>query len=375
MSAALLTSTLLSAALYPLSRLLACPPPPPLLLLTRTPSSRASLSSCAATPPAPTSKTPLDASRVAVRSAGVAGLGAFTVDAIAAGAFVCSYAGTLLTRREVWARYVGEPAEYLFGLTADLSIDAQSSHHYSRFFNHHENGTLHARVPHPPRAIHFYASRDICPGEELTFDYGMSYWLWRDKPSPHSDSRWSRLEGPMTAAKFQAMLARSEEESCRALRRYLSHCGGFERSGGRDRPLEASAHAELQAAAAECFARSLARADSSGALSEAFLAWVASADAELRLIRRWRGGMAPFPSARREAVALTIYLLWRCPKAHHVHLPLQADVCRRMVARLQRGDDPSDLSAVWAVLEKHAPTAHTRKLSAMLQSWIEETVP
>ena len=37
--------------------------------------------------------------------------------------------------------------------------------------------------------VDFYAARDIAADEELTFDYGVRYWLWRDAPSADSDSR------------------------------------------------------------------------------------------------------------------------------------------------------------------------------------------
>ena len=37
--------------------------------------------------------------------------------------------------------------------------------------------------------IAFFATRHIEALEELTFDYGVRYWLWRDAPSADSDSR------------------------------------------------------------------------------------------------------------------------------------------------------------------------------------------
>ena len=41
-------------------------------------------------------------------------------------------------------------------------------------------------------ACSFYAARDIAAGEELTFDYGMEYWVFRDT-QPMNDSRGPRI--------------------------------------------------------------------------------------------------------------------------------------------------------------------------------------
>ena len=149
--------------------------------------------------------------------------------------------------------------------------------------------------------------------------------------------------------------------------------GASARSSGVSQPSTSANHAELQAAAAARFAvQMLDVADSTGALARAFLAWVSAADAELTLIRRWRAGTDPFATARQDAVALTVYLLWRCPNAHHVAEPLAPDVCRAQIARLREADGAKDgVKDVLAVLERHAPREHIDSLSGMLQEWAE----
>ena len=70
------------------------------------------------------------------------------------------------------------PPDYIFGLSSkedSLCIDAENSTHFSRFFNHHENGTLDVRVSPEEQYIHFYASCDIQSGDELTFDCALRH--------------------------------------------------------------------------------------------------------------------------------------------------------------------------------------------------------
>ena len=143
-----------------------------------------------------------------------------------------------------------------------------------------------------------------------------------------------------------------------------------------DLPPASASHAELQAAAVARFAdRILDAADSTGALAQAFHAWISAADVELKLIRRWRAGVEAFPTARQDAVALTTYLLWRCPRAHHVGAPLDPDVGREQIARLREADGAEEgVSDVLAVLERHAPREHIDSLARMLQGWAEAPV-
>ena len=77
---------------------------------------------------------------------------------------------------------------YLFGVSSlDLFIDAEDEQksNWTRFLNHDDHAPnlrvkcLPSGVGGKPR-VWFVASRDISPGEELTFSYGEDYWFEGD---------------------------------------------------------------------------------------------------------------------------------------------------------------------------------------------------
>eukprot|EP00966_Prymnesium_polylepis_P250118 5782603-Prymnesium_polylepis.1 len=121
-------------------------------------------------------------------------MGVFAAETLDAGAFVGTYVGTLTTQAETMVRYnatnrlsASLRGDYLFRLDDEWSIDAQNSTHFSRYFNHAEHGCLDAIVDPDAQQVKFYAARTIDAGDELTFDYGPAYWLFR--PQPANDSR------------------------------------------------------------------------------------------------------------------------------------------------------------------------------------------
>ena len=120
----------------------------------------------------------------------------FAARNFAAGEYIGPYVGTLTTDDETIARYCAEnilsaslKCDYLFYVNDTYSLDAQNSTHFSRYFNHAEHGNLVSSTDEDELRVDFYAARDIAADEELTFDYGVRYWLWRDAPSADSDSR------------------------------------------------------------------------------------------------------------------------------------------------------------------------------------------
>ena len=109
--------------------------------------------------------------QVSVRGAGDKGMGAYAAAPIKEGGYVGSYRGTVTTHEETMQRY-GEAmqCDYLFNVDreADISIDAQNSTHFSRYFNHAEFGNLFVEIDQAAVCVDFYAARDIDEGEELT---------------------------------------------------------------------------------------------------------------------------------------------------------------------------------------------------------------
>jgi SET domain-containing protein len=141
------------------------------------------------------------------------GLGAFALGPILNGTNVGAYEGELLTRPQVEARYwstrkckvddrrwiksrkqrnQGISGDYLFDMDNDLYIDGEDADKSSwcRFMNHASKSKTNAcnvetrctrlmmgdggEIVQP--SLWFVAIRDIQQGEELSYDYGDSYW-------------------------------------------------------------------------------------------------------------------------------------------------------------------------------------------------------
>ncbi|KAL1528133.1 hypothetical protein AB1Y20_009497 [Prymnesium parvum] len=354
-------------------------------------------------------------------------MGAFAEQPLRRGEWVGPYLGTLATPEETMARYnctnvlsASLRADYLFRLDDERSIDAQNSTHFSRYFNHAQHGNLEVVVRAEEQRVDFYAARDIAAGEELTFDYGVRYWLWRGQPAAGSDTRnfsdprfrelavreTLTLTGdveaeltllhpppvgtvlplvPLTAVELQAALVLPEAESCAALLRCLDYFGAAPRSKegvqairfgvgveARQEPLldARDNHAVLQEAATACIVQAILDPnDASGASGRDFAAWLAANGAELELIRRWRGRVPRFSSVQHDVTALAAYLLWKNPGAHLVSAPLTKAGCDALIATAARGCDEECLGDVVATLEQHAPREHVSDLLAILQLW------
>lgn len=139
------------------------------------------------------------------------GLGAFAATAILSGAWVGEYAGEILTRDQVEARYwekrkpksedrrwkksriqrnQGLSGDYLFDMYDDLYIDGEDADvsTWCRFMNHAPEESKECNVETrstqqiwdgekivQPR-LWYVALRDIQRGEEICYDYGEEYW-------------------------------------------------------------------------------------------------------------------------------------------------------------------------------------------------------
>ena len=108
------------------------------------------------------------------------GLGVYALSPIPEGDFVCYYEGEQLSLAQVEQRYPMGVADYLFQIEDDFYVDGANSNHVSRYINHQELGNLAVSIEESRLAFH--ALCEIPQGDELTFDYGLDYWL--DRPSP-----------------------------------------------------------------------------------------------------------------------------------------------------------------------------------------------
>ena len=372
---------------------------------------------------------------VEVRDAGAKGMGAFASEALKAGAYVGSYEGLLTTLEATRQRYAHlteaeqefVPKEYVFELDAQYCIDARNSTHFTRYLNHAEYGNLEVQVDAEAQRVDFFAACDVAADEELLFDYGYEYWRVGQPPSPESDSRnysspfyqtrppeLSLLYPPpvgtvlpltpLNTVELQAALMLPERESAAALMRCLDYFGAAREADGTlvlpvgvsddaerlviqpdDQP---PSHATLQQAAVACLGEALGVDNSNGDAARELAAWMADADAEHGLIRRWRSRLPRLSTPRHDALAAAVYLLWKNPAGHEVEVPLSKEQCDALVGRVaaaslaaveaaERSREPSGsgsdsaLDSVVEELGRHAPSRHVTELTETLTRCFE----
>lgn len=106
----------------------------------------------------------------------ISGRGAFATRRIRKGARIIEYVGERISPSEADARYEGGPARHprvlVFTVDTETVIDAGVGGNASRFMNHSCEPNCEAVTR--KRRIWIYALRAIEPGEELTYDYGLT---------------------------------------------------------------------------------------------------------------------------------------------------------------------------------------------------------
>ena len=177
--------------------------------------------------------------RVRTGSAGPCkGQGVFATQAAGPGRFVAEYVGELLNLSQLLTRYAGAPDPvYVYKLNRSFSIDASDSTHFSRLINHDARPNLHASISKQKHRIEFFAVRPVSVGDELTIDYGVSYWRQRahvpdegSEPRLASDGRLPTClppDAPISEAEASAALARPTDASAAAFWRARSRVRGL----------------------------------------------------------------------------------------------------------------------------------------------------
>ncbi len=116
-----------------------------------------------------------DARRIQVRRSGVHGKGVFALQPIAAGTRLIEYTGALITWPEALRRHPHDPAQpnhtFYFHIDDQHVIDANEGGNASRWINHACDPNCQADEADGRVFIH--ALRDLQPGEELFYDYGL----------------------------------------------------------------------------------------------------------------------------------------------------------------------------------------------------------
>ncbi len=117
-----------------------------------------------------------DSRRIQVRRSGVHGKGVFALQAIAAGTRLIEYKGELIDWPEALRRHPHDPAQpnhtFYFHVDDEHVIDANVGGNASRWINHACDPNCEAQQLDDGR-VFIDALRDIQPGEELFYDYGL----------------------------------------------------------------------------------------------------------------------------------------------------------------------------------------------------------
>jgi SET domain-containing protein len=113
--------------------------------------------------------------RIQVRRSGVHGKGVFALREIAAGERVIEYTGERIGWREALRRHPHDPADphhtFYFSLETGGVIDAKVGGNASRWINHACDPNCEAEET--DGRVFIKALRDLMPGEELFYDYGL----------------------------------------------------------------------------------------------------------------------------------------------------------------------------------------------------------
>ncbi|MFY9514498.1 MAG: SET domain-containing protein-lysine N-methyltransferase [Rubrivivax sp.] len=114
--------------------------------------------------------------RIQVRRSGVHGKGVFALQAIAAGTRIIEYKGQIIGWPEALRRHPHNPAEpnhtFYFSLDCgDHVIDANVDGNAARWINHACDPNCQANEEEG--RVFIEALRDLQPGEELFYDYGL----------------------------------------------------------------------------------------------------------------------------------------------------------------------------------------------------------
>jgi hypothetical protein len=129
----------------------------------------------AAKPAPAAAAAPSDGRRIQVRKSGVHGKGMFALQAIPAGTRLIEYTGERIDWPEAMRRHPHDPKDpnhtFYFSLDDGRVIDAKHGGNASRWINHSCDPNCEA--DETDGRVFIDALRDLQPGEELFYDYGL----------------------------------------------------------------------------------------------------------------------------------------------------------------------------------------------------------
>lgn len=105
-----------------------------------------------------------------------AGLGLFAGEPIPKGACIIEYKGRTISKEEEYT----SNSLYLFEVNSRMTIDGKPRMNKAGYINHSCRPNAEPEIRN--RRVFIMARRAIKEGEELTYDYGKSYWNDHIKP-------------------------------------------------------------------------------------------------------------------------------------------------------------------------------------------------
>jgi uncharacterized protein len=125
---------------------------------------------------APVVPAPRAARRIQVRASGVHGKGVFALRPIRSGEQILEYKGEIITWPEALRRHPHDPTDpnhtFYFSIGDTHVIDAGVGGNAARWINHACEPNCKADEREDGR-VFIHALRDLAPGEELFYDYGL----------------------------------------------------------------------------------------------------------------------------------------------------------------------------------------------------------
>jgi len=113
--------------------------------------------------------------RIQVRRSGVHGKGVFALAPLAEGEVVVEYTGETISWAEALRRHPHDPEDpdhtFFFHIDDEHVIDAKFGGNSARWINH--ACTPNCEADEQGARVFIKAMRDIAPGEELFYDYGL----------------------------------------------------------------------------------------------------------------------------------------------------------------------------------------------------------
>ncbi len=115
------------------------------------------------------------------------GWGVFAQKAFKPKEYIGEYTGVLRKKKNRLDRKNSYCFEYMIGesQTTPYTIDAQDKGNFTRFINHSDKGNCDPMIVFSGGIMRviLYANRKIAKDEQITYDYGPTYWAKREKPN------------------------------------------------------------------------------------------------------------------------------------------------------------------------------------------------